>query len=77
MSDKLDNDIIDVLSARHTAMTYVVANWLRSGHREYRFSLKTSQVLRRLKALERSGKVQRVPSVYVVQLCWRLQPNTQ
>ena len=49
-------------------MTYVVRNGLCSKYK----GLKTSFVLRRMKALEAAGKVNRVPSPYKVQICWKL-----
>lgn len=49
------------------AMTYVIANRLRSR----RFNVRTDWVLRQLKRLEKAGRVHRVPSIYAVQLCWR------
>lgn len=53
------------------AMTYVVANHLRS----LRFNVRTDWVLRRLKRLEIEGKVVRVPSPYAVQICWAPAPT--
>lgn len=47
-------------------MTYVVTNWLRDKYR----TLKTAYVLRRLKKLEFDGKVKRVNSSYIRQICW-------
>lgn len=63
-----DDQIIAELSAwGRDAMTYVVANRLRSK----RYNVRTDWVLRQLKRLERAGRVERVPSVYAVQICWR------
>ena len=75
MNSELDGHILTVLKTRPSTMTYVIANRLRYDHKKYNGTLKTSRVLRRLKALERAEKVRRVPSVYAVQLCWSLQPN--
>jgi hypothetical protein len=62
-----DADILAVVRnfGNHT-MTYIVRNLLA-----VRFpNVETPYVLRRLKRLEREGKVQRVGSPYVVQICW-------
>lgn len=53
------------------AMTYVTANILRSAG----FNVRTDWVLRQLKRLEREGRVERVPSSYAVQICWRPKEN--
>ncbi|HGW5506440.1 TPA: hypothetical protein ACNH1V_000456 [Citrobacter koseri] len=66
MSNITDEEIIEVLEGHGRCMTYFVANILR---RVY-FPLDTAYVLRRLKKLEAAGKVQRVKSSYVVQICW-------
>lgn len=48
-------------------MTYVIRNVLAKGERK---ALTTAQVLRQLKRLEAEGKVKRVKSSYVRQICW-------
>ena len=66
MSKPTDEEIIQVLTAHGRCMTYVVTNWLRDKY----WPLDTAYVLRRLKKLESAGKVQRVKSVYAIQICW-------
>lgn len=63
-----------ILAALHGGeyMTYVLANRLRRNF----WPLQTAFVLRRLKALEKAGKVERAPSSYAVQICWRARPLT-
>lgn len=64
-----DDEILEILREEGRAMTSVIRSMLgRYGYRLY-----TDTVLRRLKRLEREGKVERAPSVYKVQLCWRLK----
>lgn len=48
--------------------TYYIKNILKREHK----ALETSFVLRRLKALEALGKVQRTPSNYATQICWNI-----
>lgn len=60
-------DVLKVVRERPGTMTYVYRNIL---DREGFPGLQTSTVLRRLKHLERLGKVERVRSGYVVQICW-------
>lgn len=74
MDKPTDEQIIAQLSAwGGDAMTYVVANRLRAK----RFPVRTDWVLRQLKRLEKAGKVERVPSIYAVQLCWRPTPSRE
>jgi hypothetical protein len=60
----------DILAAvrnwGNRSMTYVVRNMLAHSFSD----VKTPWVLRQLKRLEREGKVQRVSSSYVTQICW-------
>ena len=49
-----------------SAMTYVVASRMRS----MGWRVSTAQVRRRLERLEKQGRVQRVPSYYLTQICW-------
>lgn len=65
-----DDEIIAQLARYNTMMTYHLANWLRSNHKD----LDTAFVLRRLKVMEKAGKVKRVPSTYATQLCWAVTP---
>jgi hypothetical protein len=66
-----DDDILAVISERGgPSMTYVIRNWLRSKG----FRVETPWVLRQMKRLERAGRVQRVPTSYAVQICWRVAP---
>ena len=63
-----DEEIIASLTRWNgRAMTYVAANILRSQG----FNVRTDWVLRQLKRLEREGRVERVSSPYLVQICWR------
>lgn len=63
-----DEQIIAEIGAwGRDAMTYVVANRLRSK----RFNVRTDWVLRQLKRMEKAGRVERAPTAYAVQLCWR------
>jgi Fe2+ or Zn2+ uptake regulation protein len=65
--DPDDEAIITALAAwGASAMTYVVANRMRS----MGWRVSTAQVRRRLERLERQGRVQRVPSHYLTQICW-------
>ncbi|HEP0161311.1 TPA: hypothetical protein ACNU9R_002508 [Citrobacter freundii] len=66
MSKPTDEQIIQVLADYGNCMTYFVTNVLR---RKY-WPLDTAYILRRLKKLEAAGKVRRVKSSYVVQICW-------
>lgn len=74
---QIDNEILVEMKGYGSTMTYVIANCLRLHHKYHNGTLKTARVLRRLKALEALGKVERVPSVYSVQICWRLTPNAK
>lgn len=71
---ELDDEILSALNNRSRSMTYVVANILRAENKTH-ICLKTSKVLRRLKHLEKSGKVERVKTDYATQLCWKLGHN--
>ncbi len=66
MTTITDEQIIKVLTDHGRCMTYVVANWLR----DFDKKIETPSVLRRLKKLEKAGKIQRVKSVYKTQICW-------
>lgn len=68
MSKPTDEEIIDALDKWGSAMTYVVRNLVCQKHK----GLKTTFILRRLKVLEQSGKVERVRSCYKTQICWRV-----
>lgn len=66
MAKPTDDQIVAAMYGR--LMTYVIANILR---REKEFkALDTAFVLRRLKAMEKTGRVKRMPSSYSRQLCW-------
>lgn len=66
MAKPTDDQIVAAMYGR--LMTYVIANILR---REKGFKLlDTAFVLRRLKAMEKNGRVKRMPSSYSRQLCW-------
>lgn len=64
-----DAEILEVLKQRAGTMTYHLANIIRFDKRK---AVQTEFVLRRLKALEKSGAVVRVKSTYATQLCWGL-----
>lgn len=63
-----DGEIMDVLVVRSGGInpTYYIKNCLR---RKFP-SVKTPWLLRRLKAMEKAGKVRRVPSDYATMICW-------
>ncbi|WP_292633341.1 MULTISPECIES: hypothetical protein [unclassified Novosphingobium] len=54
------------------SMTYAVRNVLQMAG----FKVETAWLLRRLKRLEREGKVVRVSSGYAIQLCWSVPTPT-
>ena len=64
-----DGEILAVLAQRKGTMTYPLANIIRFDKRK---PVETAFVLRRLKAMEIAGKVERVRSTYARQLCWGL-----
>lgn len=61
-----DQDILDTIARGDRMMTYAIRNVLG---RKYA-GLKTDWVRRRLMALEKAGKVKRVPTAFVSQICW-------
>lgn len=69
-----DEEILAVLR-EHTGInpTYYIKNMLRSAHK----GLETPFVLRRLKALEKAGKVERRPTNYATQICWNIAKEAQ
>lgn len=68
-----DEEILSAVSRwGNRAMTYAVRNWLSMEG----FRIETPWVLRQLKRLERAGKVERVSSVYAVQICWSTKEPT-
>ena len=75
MAELTDEEVIDAMQGASQRMTYVVANILRMTHKHHIGTLGTAKVLRRLKALEKRGVVERVRSDYAVQICWRLTHN--
>lgn len=79
MDRTIDDEILAALQERREGrMTYVVANSLRMDYEHHKGRLKTARVLRRLKALEKAGKVERVPALsYANGTYWRLLPNDQ
>jgi len=62
-----DERILAALRSTGVCMTYVVANILRRNF----YPLTTAFVLRRLKAMEKAGKVERMRTDYAMQYCWR------
>jgi hypothetical protein len=75
-----DEQIMAVVRHRPDVMTYVVRNvlasrpWGSEPHHPVFKNLDTSFVRRRLMALEKAGKVERVSTAYAVQICWRATP---
>lgn len=69
-----DREILAALQSGGQCMTYVVANRISMAWKSRPFD--TAFILRRLKALEKAKKVERVPSSYAVQICWRALPIT-
>lgn len=63
-----DEQILAALRDGGQCVTYVVANRLSMKWKTRGFD--TAFVLRRLKAMEKAGKVERRPTSYVVQICW-------
>jgi Fe2+ or Zn2+ uptake regulation protein len=65
-----DTNILGLLSSRRGMVmpTYFIKNLLR----EHSPGLQTPWVLRRLKALEKAGYVQRAPTTYATMICWEL-----
>jgi DNA-binding IclR family transcriptional regulator len=68
---KLDQQILDALRERSRAATYVIRNVVAD--HPGRRGLKTSQVLRRLRVMERWGYVEQAPTDYAVMLSWKLR----
>jgi DNA-binding HxlR family transcriptional regulator len=68
MSKPTDSEILDVVLVRGPINTYVVRNWLGTQFK----GIKTDYVLRRLKKLEKAGRVRRHPTAYAVQICWAI-----
>lgn len=63
-----DGEIMDLIVVRSGAIlpTYYLKNILRAKFRD----ITTPWLLRRLKAMEKAGRVRRVPSDYAVMICW-------
>ena len=78
MADLTDREILSAMPVPGGSgvMTYVVANCIRMAHRRHNGTLDTARVLRRLKALEKRDIVERVPSSYARQICWRVKEAT-
>jgi hypothetical protein len=70
---KLDQEISAALRERSRTATYVIRNIVADN--PGRRGLKTSQVLRRLRTMERRGDVERVERDYLVMLSWRIAPK--
>ena len=68
MAKPTDDQILAALRDGGRCMTYVVANRISMQWSSRGFD--TAFVLRRLKAMEKDGKVKREPSSYAVQICW-------
>lgn len=68
MSKPTDDEIILELSRHGSMMTYHLTNWLRMKHQ----GLDTAFVLRRLKVMEKAGKVRRARTSYVIQIFWAI-----
>ena len=69
-SDRLILDQIEAWG--NDAMTYVIANRLRA----QRYAVPTDWVRRQLQRLERLGEVERAPTGYQTQICWRIRRPT-
>lgn len=69
--DDLDARILAALRryGRCGTMTYVVKNCVRDFGRGPK--VETPLILRRLKRMEKAGIVERAPTNYLVQICWR------
>ncbi len=76
MKTLTDDLILQAMRARpQQIMTYVIRNILAM---EHGFTgLKTSEVLRHLKRMERAGRVRRVPTSYAVMIGWALAIETR
>lgn len=63
-----DGEIMEVLVTRRGGInpTYYIKNCLRAKFPQ----VETPWVLRRLKAMEKVGKVRRVPTDYAAMICW-------
>lgn len=72
MEQQIDLDIIAVMNGRGKMITAHIASVLCTERKQYRGSISTSKVLSRMKYLEKNGKVERAPTNYLVQICWRL-----
>jgi hypothetical protein len=68
MNKPTNKEILEALDKWGGAMTYVVRNILGQKYK----GLKTPLILRRLKALELAGKVERMRTDYKTQICWRV-----
>ncbi len=53
-----------------SGVTYAIANGLRMF--EPCFNIRTDWLLRQLKRMERQGRVERAPTSYSVQICWKV-----
>lgn len=69
---QLNDELILQALAKYSGgrATYVVRNILDMDHGFK--NLKTASVLSRLKRMEREGKVERVPSIYAIMICWKV-----
>jgi hypothetical protein len=65
-----DQEVLDYLAGTAYQATYVIRNMLaRTGNRP---GLATRQVLRKLRRLEREGRVRQVATTYMVMISWAL-----
>jgi hypothetical protein len=70
---KLDQEIFDALRYFGKPATYVIRNIVADN--PGRRGLKTAQVLRRLRVMQRRGYVEQAETSYAVMLAWRIAPK--
>lgn len=62
-----DEEILASVRGHSHSMTYVIASRISMTKKQ---PVYTAFILRRMKAMEKAGLVKRVPSSYLVQICW-------
>ena len=65
-----DDEVVAAVAKRGRGVTYVIRNILIMD-KKLDPQIGTPYVLRRLKALEKAGRVERAPTSYAVQICWQ------
>lgn len=66
-----DDEIVAAVKYQGNGVTFMIRNTLIM-NRTLDPRIETPYVLRRLKKLEKAGRVRRRPSCYVVQICWEV-----